>query len=407
MIYNSKNPPRIFRVGSNNDIEISDCGTIALDANELVTFITPGGGEYDVVRKEFGFYATPSLNSRLPSFGLRPALVKNAKSQFYIFLVEKGFENEFEVYCRTEKQNVILFLDDDISLKKFEVFFHSIRCSEKNTANLICPVCRKTLLECVHIYEERPLGETKFKIQEGIKYEREIWKCSNCSHFVSRYNLDLNDLYSNDYVNSTYGGSDGIRKNFERIMNLSPEKSDNVGRVERVVEFIETFFPNNNSVNLLDIGSGLGVFLALIMKNKDWDCVALEPDFRFSQHIREQLNLETLCGDFNQIEIDQKFELITLNKVLEHIQNPLNILKKCSQTITSDGFIYIEVPDGEVAMLDELSFEREEFFVEHPHIFSMTSLVLLIEQADLKVVTCERLCEPSGKYTLRAFCNSL
>lgn len=406
MNYNLKNPPRIFRLGSNNEIEISDCGTIALDANELVTFITPSGGEYDIVRKEFGFYATPSLNDRLPSFGLRPVLVKNSQSHFYIFLVEKGFESRFQEYCYTEKQIIIVFLDDSTSLKKIEDSFLTTRCSGKNTVNLFCPICSNTLLECVHIYDERPLDETKFIIQEGIDYEREIWKCSNCSHFVSKYNLDLKDLYSNDYVDSTYGGRDGIRQNFERIMNLSPDKSDNVGRVKRVIEFIETFFSNSNSVNLLDIGSGLGVFLALIKKYKDWVCVALEPDLRFSQHIKEQLDIETLCGDFNEIEIDQKFEFITLNKVLEHTEYPLKVLKKCTQTITADGFIYIEVPDGEVAMLDELSFQREEFFVEHPHIFSMSSLVILIERADLKVINCERLCEPSGKYTIRAFCSS-
>ena len=66
-----------------------------------------------------------------------------------------------------------------------------------------------------------------------------------------------------------------------------------------------------------------------------------------------------------------------------------------------DGFVYIEVPDGESAVVE--GPKREEFFIDRPHIFSLTSLSLLSTQADFSVKTIERICEPSGKYTLRAF----
>ena len=55
----------------------SDCGRIALAPDEQVTFTTEAGGEYDVTRKSWGFYATPSINGRLKTFGLRAALVRN------------------------------------------------------------------------------------------------------------------------------------------------------------------------------------------------------------------------------------------------------------------------------------------------------------------------------------------
>ncbi len=86
-------PPRVFRVGLNESIEIKDCAHIKLEPDEQVTFLTESGAEYDVARKAWGFYATPSLNSRLQNFSLRGVLVKNRKKQYFVMLIERGQEH--------------------------------------------------------------------------------------------------------------------------------------------------------------------------------------------------------------------------------------------------------------------------------------------------------------------------
>lgn len=106
-----KTPPRRFTVGRARDIEIADCAAIALAPDEQVTFTTPAGGEYDVARKSWGFYATPSLNGRLPAHGLRPALCANAAGQCYLLLVETGAEADFQAYLAAEAMRVVLWLD--------------------------------------------------------------------------------------------------------------------------------------------------------------------------------------------------------------------------------------------------------------------------------------------------------
>ncbi|MCR9221866.1 MAG: hypothetical protein NXI21_16700 [Alphaproteobacteria bacterium] len=104
-------PPRRFRVGRDGAIELSECARIALQPDEQVTFTTPAGGEYDVARKDWGFYATPSLNGRLPAHGLRPALCANAAGQLYLLLVETGCEEAFHAYLDGEAMRVLLWLD--------------------------------------------------------------------------------------------------------------------------------------------------------------------------------------------------------------------------------------------------------------------------------------------------------
>lgn len=116
-----RQPPRAFQVGPQGQITILDHGRIELEPNEQVTFTLPHGAEYDVTRKEWGFYATPSLNGRLEQFGLRGVLIKNrGTGRFFVLLVEKGKEAGFEDYCRAENLVAVAWLDSKEALESLE-----------------------------------------------------------------------------------------------------------------------------------------------------------------------------------------------------------------------------------------------------------------------------------------------
>jgi hypothetical protein len=77
------------------------------------------------------------------------------------------------------------------------------------------------------------------------------------------------------------------------------------------------------------------------------------------------------------------------------------MLRRARGCLAPGGFVYVEVPDGEAAA--DAGADREEFFVDHWHVFSPASLALLARQAGFRTIALERLREPSGKFTLRAF----
>ncbi len=106
------NPPRRFDADGSGRFMISDCARIELQPDEQITFYAPSGSEFDVARKAWGYYATPSLNGRLPAKGLRPALVSSSQKRYYIHLVEDGGEKAFEEYLKCAGMYVVLWLDD-------------------------------------------------------------------------------------------------------------------------------------------------------------------------------------------------------------------------------------------------------------------------------------------------------
>ena len=96
-----------------------------------------------------------------------------------------------------------------------------------------------------------------------------------------------------------------------------------------------------------------------------------------------------------------QFDVITFNKVLEHVEDPVTMLARATRHLNPKGFVYVEVPDGEAASVE--GSEREEFFIEHHHVFSPASMAMTAERAGFRVEALERLREPSTKFTIRTF----
>ena len=116
MKFEPKQPPREFEVGFDRKGVIRDCGTMLLQPDEQITFITEVGAEYDVTRKDWGFYAAPSLNGRLANFNLRAVLVKNRIDRFFVLIVERDKEDAFARYVEGEPLQIVAWLDSTDSL---------------------------------------------------------------------------------------------------------------------------------------------------------------------------------------------------------------------------------------------------------------------------------------------------
>ena len=249
-------------------------------------------------------------------------------------------------------------------------------------------------------YNNKPKGESNFVLNG--KYARKYYKCLICDHHISDHKYDLKSLYSGDYISSTYGNFEGLKQRFEKINKLSPKKSDNFHRCSR----IHSFFKNiNRNFKTLDIGAGLGIFPKKLKNKKFKNIYLIETDNVNIKFLKDYLNFKNTFKSQSKLG-ELKFDLITLNKVLEHIENPAIFLKKYLKNLKKNGFIYIEVPNVD-AKHDKLGYNREEFFIEHHHVFSKTSLIMMLSKLNLKILKLEKIKEPSSKYTLFCFAQKL
>ncbi len=105
---------RKFNTKSKLNTKITLVKKIFLKENQQITFLEKfkqKKREYDVVKKRWGYYATPSINKRLKKFSYECAIIKNNNNKFFICLVNKNMKKEFKFYLKKDDQHIVCWLN--------------------------------------------------------------------------------------------------------------------------------------------------------------------------------------------------------------------------------------------------------------------------------------------------------
>lgn len=152
-------------------------------------------------------------------------------------------------------------------------------------------------------------------------------KCGNIQQ-VRYYNEEKTiDFYSNYYRN-IYGNKPN--KLFEAQKKIQGKN---------VHKFID---PIIKPKKVLEVGCGAGGILS-VFKDAGADVLGLDFDDDYLS-IARNMNISVRKGSLEKISDNEKFDLIILSHVLEHIVNPSYFLEKLSTHLNNNGIIYIEVP---------------------------------------------------------------
>ena len=117
----------------------------------------------------------------------------------------------------------------------------------------------------------------------------------------------------------------------------------------------------NKNIKILDVGSWTGVFANEIYKEGFGNITCLDISKNvcsFGEKAFPHLNF--ICEDIEDFTTSEKYDLILLCEILEHITEPIKTLKKISQLLTENGSILSTIPDENYV---EYDFSRG--FVEH------------------------------------------
>lgn len=94
----------------------------------------------------------------------------------------------------------------------------------------------------------------------------------------------------------------------------------------------------------LDIGCAAGATMK-VLKEDGWEVYGIEPADVFADFGRKHLNLDIKTGFYGKDSFpNEKFNLIIISQVLEHILDPVEILNAAKENLADDGFLFIGVP---------------------------------------------------------------
>jgi hypothetical protein len=96
------------------------------------------------------------------------------------------------------------------------------------------------------------------------------------------------------------------------------------------------------------------------------------------------------------------FDLCTLNKVVEHLVDPVELLRQAGTALSPNrGVIYVEVPAKET--IDCRPANDNILGALHRQLYDIGSLNTAMTRAGLEVIQVERIYEPSGKISIVGF----
>jgi len=224
-----------------------------------------------------------------------------------------------------------------------------------------CPLCKNDKYE---IITSRGQYEIPLNVSIcprcGLVYLNPRWKKEVYNQF---YKKEYDKYYRNyifAYNKTNYTEQEII---FRRVINFIPKKINNI----------------------LEIGAGTGknlIYLLNIFRNSH--AYAIEMSERCLNILKFSSSINVLSNDVDscwQKKFNKKFELIIMRHVLEHLLDPISVLKKVYASLNVNGIAYISVPN---MMKPKRTLEKYWFRVVHTFYFSKYTLLEMMIKSGLK-----------------------
>lgn len=278
---------------------------------------------------------------------------------------------------------------------------------------LECPLClSQDIGEVVFRYDKLDKYEVAIDVDPN-HYCRTLRRCANCGSLMQGGGSGrIEEIYESDYRSDGFRGEsqDSL---FDRIVALPGEESENIARVDALCDDLAPLLNSDRAVRMLDVGSGLGVFpWAMAVRFPHWRIATIDPDKASCDLLQEKL-AESLgaghrvvskaefheAGAFMGTAIGgERFDLVTLLHVLEHLMDPNEFLDNVAADMKDDGLLYVEMPDALSIHLHGKDHDR--FNSCHYFLPSERGLASLLGRHGLEVIVARRVRTKRGAINL-------
>lgn len=191
-----------------------------------------------------------------------------------------------------------------------------------------CIICKNQTinLKIPNLKSVIPMGD---KLSKFI-----LLQCGYCGHIQKKIDVvwkkSIKNLYSQKY--------------FFLGKHISIEKKKVINRNDQSVNLISKSLKLKRLGNFLDIGCGAGQFIESFLKiKKNWNVYAHDLTELNKKKVSKYKIKKFFVGDIKKI--DKKFDLISMNHVLEHLTTPTQTLKDVKRLLKKDGKLVLRLPN--------------------------------------------------------------
>jgi 2-polyprenyl-3-methyl-5-hydroxy-6-metoxy-1,4-benzoquinol methylase len=230
-----------------------------------------------------------------------------------------------------------------------------------------------------NLFKACPNGcNSELQLSNLIVAEGELKKCPSCGQLLSSCSKDYYEK-SNQEWNSEEGTWPS-EKDYARL--LKRRKID----IQNIANLLSK---DNSDIRILDVGCSNGSFV-FIAKSLGLQAEGVDPSEKaVNDGIKRGLKLH--LGILNDIAFDNDtFDAITLHEVIEHVSDPISLLKECARILRPNGILLVGTGNTE-SWSRHMQKSRWNFFDMKQHgghisFFSPKSLNILASRTGFSVV---------------------
>ena len=205
----------------------------------------------------------------------------------------------------------------------------------------------------------------------------EINKCENCGivRLSEKYCLVENDYIEQDY-----------RLSLNQSYDLKEYEEEHRSAHQKLHEQFSLEDVNFNKKILIDVGCGGGSFLNQYYDEAE-EIILIEPDKEFQSLLKKAgRDVFPSISDFIKIT-SKKADFVILNQVIEHVDDPIGLLRECSDLLADTGYLIVTTPnlDDVLNKVGCARFMKHFYRVQHRWYFNLETLNMVAARASLAV----------------------
>lgn len=183
-----------------------------------------------------------------------------------------------------------------------------------------------------------------------------------------------------------------FKKNNSYNYSLSSKEKDFIKFISLTKIFmVKKYLKNLKNKSILDIGAGQGSFLYYI---KNQFKSSLGVDFSVNNLKKKSISKIKFISVNPEKFIEKslkKFDVITLNNVLEHVTDPTSFMKKIHKNIKKNSYIIVTVPNDFSDLQNETNkkAKRKKYWIcspEHLSYFNKSNFIKFANAQKFKVI---------------------
>lgn len=236
----------------------------------------------------------------------------------------------------------------------------------------ICPVCKHKKHDLLYPECEGPTISSDLKVLNNSTLDNRL-----CRHCGLIFNAKGVRGFSDEFYRDSY--SLMLLKKEAEIKSFSSE-----GTVSQAQKSFELFLEMSGvspGTPLLEVGAGKGDFLEYLLKEySTWPVDAFEPSESFYVLDKKLPSVEAVHCAYKNFPLEpESYDSIVSLGVLEHVENPLDMLRWMRTALKSNGICFIRVPLFE-------NNPNDLFTVDHLSKLTMPTLKYLVRLAGFELI---------------------